>query len=132
MVSLSDAYRSWLRHLSANRNVKVISDEFAALRDNLTRVNYALNLIEDFPFELEYVECGKNNEESKRLRDAGNELFKLKKDQNAFECYTKSIGFSSDGSENLGLAYGNRSAVLFQCGLYEECLIVRFSKLVAF
>ncbi|KAJ8958198.1 hypothetical protein NQ317_012219 [Molorchus minor] len=49
-------------------------------------------------------------------------MFGAKKDLDAIKLYTESIAYAENGSSHLGLAYANRSAVLFENRYYEECL----------
>lgn len=51
-------------------------------------------------------------------------MFKNRLATEAHEFYTKSVAFAVKGDDTLALAYANRSAVLFEKGLYEECLRV--------
>ncbi|XP_044005660.1 SET and MYND domain-containing protein 4-like [Aphidius gifuensis] len=41
----------------------------------------------------------------------------------SIEAYTKSIAYAPVGSNELSLAYANRSAVLFKAGFYNDCLL---------
>ncbi|KAJ8935103.1 hypothetical protein NQ314_012999 [Rhamnusium bicolor] len=65
----------------------------------------------------------KNNELAGNFRQKGNAMFKVRKNREAVELYTRSIALAEDKSECLALAYANRSAVLFEKGFYEECLM---------
>ncbi|XP_044004268.1 SET and MYND domain-containing protein 4-like [Aphidius gifuensis] len=60
-------------------------------------------------------------------RKEGNKEFISAKDEyylsESIEAYTKSIADAPVGSEELSLAYANRSAVLFRASLYEDCLL---------
>ena len=64
----------------------------------------------------------KNNTESETFRSEGNQLFSNKENEKTLEMYNKSICHAETGSEHLGIAYANRSAVHFSMGLYDECL----------
>lgn len=55
-------------------------------------------------------------------RNEGNELFAEREWTMAMEKYNDSLCFAEPGSENISLAYGNRSACFFHLKLYEECL----------
>lgn len=90
-----------------------------------------INFILEFQSKLNIDNPGKhiikdrkNNKQSSDLRIKGNELFISKKYEGALEMYTYSIAQAEDKSENLGLAYANRSAVLFRLEFYEECVKV--------
>lgn len=65
------------------------------------------------------VKCDKKSE---KLRTEGNEFYSQKKFHDALTKYNESLCFATNGSENAGLAYANRSAVYFQMNLYEKCL----------
>lgn len=69
---------------------------------------------------------GKNNEESKRFKDAGNKFFASKGDidslKRALELYTQSIAFAVPESESIALGYANRSAALLNLNRPKECL----------
>lgn len=58
----------------------------------------------------------KNDRESKRLRDLGNQAFKNARDRKALELYTEAVCYADpNGKEQaLGLALANRSAVLIK------------------
>nr|XP_023011495.1 SET and MYND domain-containing protein 4-like [Leptinotarsa decemlineata] len=64
----------------------------------------------------------KSNEYSCIFRNKGNELYNAKKYLEAFEMYVKSLLFAETDSECMGLAYNNRSAVLYVNNYYSECL----------
>lgn len=66
---------------------------------------------------------GKDNSLATELRNQGNSVYLSRKDQQALEWYTKSIAWATDKSEELILAYGNRSAALFRLGEYIPCLL---------
>lgn len=125
-------FQQWCRHLSDTGDIKAISTEFGAISSNLKRVNFCLDLLDKYPLEFEFVEVKKSNAEAEKWRQAGNDFFKNKKDNEAFQKYTKSIANSVNGSECLGLAFANRSAVLFRHGYYKECLSVSINLLIKY
>lgn len=63
----------------------------------------------------------KSNERSASLRADGNQLYSKKDFYNALIKYNESLCHADIGSENLGHAYANRSAVYFEMKLYDEC-----------
>ncbi|KAF7996660.1 hypothetical protein HCN44_002306 [Aphidius gifuensis] len=72
----------------------------------------------------------KNAGDSIRWRTVGNQIYtstiaKITNDylSKSIEAYTKSIAYAPLGSNELSLAYANRSAVLFKARLYEDCLL---------
>ncbi|XP_025086995.1 SET and MYND domain-containing protein 4-like isoform X3 [Pomacea canaliculata] len=64
----------------------------------------------------------KSGEKAAQHRSLGNKLFQEKKYQAALLHYTKSVQFAPSSMNDLALAYGNRSAVLFHQLQYQECL----------
>ncbi|XP_045474389.1 SET and MYND domain-containing protein 4-like isoform X3 [Harmonia axyridis] len=101
---------------------KVIQ-HFSRITNTVEKLNFALEIISDYYDSIvtRYTNDYKNNKQSSDLRIKGNELFLSKKYEEALEMYTYSIAHAEDKSENLGLAYANRSAVLFRLGFYGEC-----------
>lgn len=63
----------------------------------------------------------KSNTKSDSLRLEGNKLFYQKNYYDAMVKYNESLCFAETGSEMLGLAYANRSAVCFEIKLYDFC-----------
>lgn len=56
------------------------------------------------------------------LRSEGNQLYALRNFHDALAKYNGSLCAAENESENIGLAYANRSAVYFELKLYELCL----------
>ncbi|XP_018321538.1 SET and MYND domain-containing protein 4 [Agrilus planipennis] len=109
--------------LLGSNNIKIICHDFNTLTSNYARVKFAKALLDKYKIKVENFAISTKDEKiALKFRERGNELFKVKKDNDAWEMYTKSISHSKEKSECLGLAFANRSAVLFQKGLYKECL----------
>lgn len=64
----------------------------------------------------------KNNEKSLEFRSSGNDWFKKKDWTKATTCYNKSLCFAENGSENVSLAYANRSSCFLHMKMYAKCL----------
>ncbi len=67
----------------------------------------------------------KNNEKSSMYRNMGNKQFERQTNVGylaALKYYNKSICYAENESEELGIGFGNRSAVFFELGLYDDCL----------
>ncbi|XP_032683142.1 SET and MYND domain-containing protein 4-like isoform X2 [Odontomachus brunneus] len=64
----------------------------------------------------------KNEEDSIRYREEGNQHFVMGDDLEAIECYTLSLAYA-DNDELMAYAHANRSAALYRKQLYKECLI---------
>ncbi|XP_055306389.1 SET and MYND domain-containing protein 4-like [Sitodiplosis mosellana] len=65
----------------------------------------------------------KNNQKSTEWRLKGNELFRQENWPEATICYNKSLCYAEVGSENVALAYSNRSACLFHGQILNEVLV---------
>ncbi|XP_072743347.1 SET and MYND domain-containing protein 4 isoform X2 [Anoplolepis gracilipes] len=64
----------------------------------------------------------KNEEDSIRYREQGNQHFVMGDDLEAIECYTLSLAYANS-DELMAYAHANRSAALYRKQLYKECLI---------
>lgn len=65
----------------------------------------------------------KNNDKSKMCRNLGNMLFRSNSWFDAMECYNESLSQAENGTENISLAYANRSACFLNFGMYDKCLV---------
>ncbi|XP_055304027.1 uncharacterized protein LOC129569319 [Sitodiplosis mosellana] len=65
----------------------------------------------------------KSNQQSTEWRSKGNELFGQGNWIEATNCYNKSLCYAEVGSENVALAYSNRSACLFHALILDEVLV---------
>lgn len=70
----------------------------------------------------EHFEPIKTNDVSTGLRVRGNERYKEKRWRAAMESYSQSLRFAEIGTENVGLAYANRSACFFRLQKYSQCI----------
>lgn len=64
----------------------------------------------------------KSNEKSEVLRTEGNKFYSQRRFFNSMIKYNESLCFADPKSENMGLAYANRSAVYLEMKLFEKCL----------
>lgn len=64
----------------------------------------------------------KSYERAVTLRNEGNKMFVEKSYFDALLKYNESLCYAERGSEAIGLAYANRSAVYYELKLYEKCL----------
>lgn len=65
----------------------------------------------------------KNTQSSTEWRKKGNKFFGLQNYIEAMKCYNQSLCYAEIGSENMALAYSNRSACYFHMNKYEEVLV---------
>ncbi|XP_074040777.1 SET and MYND domain-containing protein 4-like [Leptinotarsa decemlineata] len=115
-------YRNLLRHLARTNRVATISEQFSRLKNNFVRVNFVYELLAEYDLLPMLLPDRKDNGKAVDFRQLGNEMYKVKKNKEARELYTKSLVYCEKNSGNISLALANRSAVLFEYGLYEECL----------
>ncbi|XP_044004164.1 SET and MYND domain-containing protein 4-like [Aphidius gifuensis] len=91
------------------------------------KIEVAWNSIVGPYFEENSDKIDKKVSYSKLWREIGNKVYTTAKNEDylrkSIEAYTKSIAYAPVGSEELSLAYANRSAVLFRARLYEDCLL---------
>lgn len=64
----------------------------------------------------------KDNKLSSNYRNEGNVKFLDKNVLEAMVFYNKSLSFAEIGTENVSIAYGNRSACFFELGLHGKCI----------
>lgn len=86
-------------------------EEVKFMKGHLSHINFD----DDKPFE-------KNDERAKEFRDMGNQKFSVFKWNEAMELYNKSLRFATVGSENISLAYANRSMCFMRLQKYHDCL----------
>ncbi|XP_076629967.1 protein-lysine N-methyltransferase SMYD4-like [Colletes latitarsis] len=91
------------------------------------RIIFILNVMLKYDIIPSMCHDTKNAKESEKLRECGNKIF-LSMPLSSTSCmetlklYTKSIAYAPHPSEQLALAYANRSAVLIKLHKYEECI----------
>lgn len=71
---------------------------------------------------MENMTSIKSNNQSDLHRLEGNKQYADRHFYEALKLYNKSLCFAEENSEILSKNYGNRSAVYFECQLYEKCL----------
>lgn len=113
-----------LRLLAADSDISEISKIFGALHSNLERVNYTCELFEKCNLQMEFKEDRKCDERAVQLKEKGNAMFKIRKLKEAWQFYTNSIKQAETNGVNLSIAYANRSAVLFELNLPQQCITV--------
>lgn len=94
--------------------------------ESLTDAN-RINAVYELPFTDEVItidipESSKCPDDSTEMRMMGNDEFKQKNYAEAFDYFTQSILKAPAGSEELALAYANRSAVTKEEKKYDNCL----------
>ncbi|CRL05940.1 CLUMA_CG019079, isoform A [Clunio marinus] len=110
--------------LIKDKKVLEISKEFLKITENAERMKFVEKLLIEYRLMAEdmKVKSCKSNATSELHRKKGNEFYTEKKFLDAMESYNKSLCFAESGSDNIGIAYANRSAVYFETQLYSKCL----------
>ncbi|XP_044017331.1 SET and MYND domain-containing protein DDB_G0273589-like [Aphidius gifuensis] len=116
-------------------NRKSFIDKLTAIIESMPamsieeRVNFILNDLSSEESTNKLVDLPPANPKSAEVslahREAGNKYFTSQGKRNidkAFEEYTKSMAFAPIKSREYSLACANRSAVLFECNWFEDCL----------
>jgi tetratricopeptide (TPR) repeat protein len=105
---------------------KILSLKFEALDTDELRVIAALNIMKILNTIPEINFESKDSRASITLRKDGNQVFILAQNVEelikAWELYSKSIAKAPNDSEELSLAYANRSAILIKLCKYTECI----------
>ncbi|XP_064633432.1 SET and MYND domain-containing protein 4-like [Lineus longissimus] len=123
-------YQTISEELKSSGKLDELSAEFAKLKTDEERAKFVLELeIVNETMKIEENFNGKSLEEAKVLRENGNQSFQKKYYYNALQHYNDCIrkvpldADNPEGKNELALAYGNRSAVLYHLKDYEQSLI---------
>ncbi|RLU24101.1 hypothetical protein DMN91_004310 [Ooceraea biroi] len=108
-------------------NHRELTDRYKKLKTDQERVIFTLNIMLEYDIVPNAIGMPKSAKESEKLREEGNKVFVKGAFNNitcvdALKLYAKAVAFAPYPSEQLALAYANRSAVLFQLGLHTECI----------
>uniref|UniRef100_A0A8D8G2T2 SET and MYND domain-containing protein 4 n=1 Tax=Culex pipiens TaxID=7175 RepID=A0A8D8G2T2_CULPI len=112
---MEQSFQKTLRHL------KRIRDRFPDFLEKGGPL-VTLMIVEEKGRLQRIPEVGKSNERAVEYRNAGNGLYAEGKYERALECYNKSLAFAEPDTDQLGMAYANRSAVQLKQGEYEFAL----------
>lgn len=89
-------------------------------------VNLFISVQDDIAYKsahlLNSFRFGKNNSQSTKLRMQGNFKFRLDQWPEAMDLYNRSLCYAEVGTNNVPLAYANRSACFFYMKMYDESL----------
>lgn len=111
--------------LEHEKKIIPVSYEFNQIKSNALKVKFVLRVLSKYD-RIPKIELrkSKDNAHAKTLRQNGNKLFALKGVSlfKALDFYNQSICFAEDNTDELSICYANRSAVYFECHLYEVCL----------
>lgn len=120
--TIKSIFQDLIRNIEIDNKVKITSEEFSKIACCSERVSFVYERLRQYTLFPELIIDEKSNEEAIKLREDGNKKFKEKKLEKALDLYTSSLAFAKKNSENFSKAVANRSAVLFELELYEECI----------
>lgn len=127
MSSLVDVYdyTDKLKELLVKHGtVLSVSKEFKEINENSERIRFLQKLLLDNNLIADSgkLKVEKSNEIAVSCRVKGNKFYSNKQFLDALESYNQSVCFAESGSEQVGLAYANRSAVYYELQLFDNCL----------
>lgn len=103
--------------------VEDFSEKFSGLKQNHEKVNMAFQALEEANLLPEVSDVPpKCSKQSVAFREKGNQEFLQKMDLLAIRTYSASIAFAPLHSEELALAFANRSAVTYRLKEYKPCI----------
>ncbi|XP_016842058.1 SET and MYND domain-containing protein 4 isoform X2 [Nasonia vitripennis] len=124
---MDDVRNLLLAKMKATGKSNEMTFKFKIMTTDESRVAIALNIMEVFQI-LPQNKCKfKDSQTSINLRHEANRIFISNKNNvdkllTSWELYSKAIAIAPNTSQELSLAYANRSAVLFCFKKFEECI----------
>lgn len=128
MTEITDVYdytEKLIQRLVGHGTLKKVFKEFTESSGNSKRIRFLRKLLLDhkiFDLTSEKFRLEKSNKIAESRRAKGNQFYSNKQFLDALEFYNQSLCFAESGSEHVGLAYANRSAVFYELGLFDQCL----------
>lgn len=123
MTSIDSIINSYCEMLSNRCEIVDLLQIFTDLDKN-EKVTFSYHLLKSDNFLPQFeIVSGKSVAVALQYRNLGNKAFYRKGDADALKYYTKSVAASPIDSEELALAYANRSAVLFKLKKYNSSLL---------
>lgn len=123
--TINSAFNKVTSKLKAEAKIAEISEKFSKLKTDKDRVGFVLELeaVQEFICPTA-VKQEKSVDHSLSFKSTGNTAYFAHEYRDAVQLYTDSIAWApkEDAEKALSLAYGNRSAALFQLRKYEACV----------
>lgn len=113
-VRMDDEYKTEIEKLP-------LPVKFQSLRENAEKIRFSYGLLKEKNLlpTTDDIRPEKSNQKSLDARNLGNFHFKERNYVEALKYYNKSLCFAPIDSENLAIAYANRSAVYANTGFYK-------------
>ncbi|XP_012560518.1 SET and MYND domain-containing protein 4 [Hydra vulgaris] len=118
------SFISWYNNIKdviQNGGMKDLENHFNGQKNDFSRVSLLLKQPEIFDTVVLKSFKPKCKKLSENARNLGNKQFANLKLVDSMKCYSESISLAESCSQELALAYGNRSAVLFEKKEYALC-----------
>lgn len=125
MIPVYDHFFDTLANsLHIEKNYEIALEIFKNIQPHEEKVRFSLELMNQRSLLLCHtlVISKKDDVQAAEMRKVGNRYFAQDDYVPAMEHYNKSLCLAEKGSENMGIAYANRSAVYFRAGYYNICL----------
>ncbi|XP_058448673.1 SET and MYND domain-containing protein 4-like [Malaya genurostris] len=125
-MDVYDIYSTFWIQIVRNGKAKQVTEGLKVCRTDSEIIAYIRQLLDDSGLlkQIQFKPDAKNETKAIECRKLGNKYFhpSIKKYIAAIEGYNESIALSNVGSENLAIAYANRSAICFELKEYYNCL----------
>lgn len=122
LQTIDEIHDAITKKIKDDGNALTVSLKFSALKLDSERIKFFRALLKKYNVCITLIDSGKDESKSERARNYGNEMYKVRHYDDALIFYNESIAFAKNNGKNLALAYGNRSAVLFQMKQYAASL----------
>lgn len=123
------AFPNW-KTIIATLNSRTLGDEYEEVNEKFQKgdmnekIQVLYTLVEKKQVVPEYEKRPRKNPQiSSELRERGNKAYINNQDTDALELYTESVSYAPTNSEELALAYANRSVVLFRLKKFTSALV---------
>lgn len=121
--SVNEIHAQLCRHLARTSEVRIVSDQFNALKTNDERVFFCHKLLGENHYLPHLIENGKSEQKAIDLKQQGNALFEARKYYEALKKYNQSIAYADfNKPQVLPQVYTNRATLFLHCRMPKECL----------
>lgn len=121
-MSSSHIPNTMLQHLMQCSMLEAFKNTLTNIKSNNEKVSFVLKSMDDFGISLPNVDGSKSTEEANKYRKEGNLALARGSISSALRLYTDSIANAPLNSEELGMAFANRSFILFEMGLPKQAI----------
>ncbi|XP_063700632.1 SET and MYND domain-containing protein 4-like [Culicoides brevitarsis] len=119
---MSTRLLNYIKLIFDDVSLEEAADQFFAHKSGAAKTKFIYEVLKQKTVLPQISPNSKDDTASLNARNEGNAFFKQAEYVNALECYNKSLCLATGGSENLAVAYANRSMVYLKIGFYDFCL----------